>query len=235
MQKMIEKIKRFVRNPTEIIKSCEWTLFKKRRRNRLNNLDFSIIASNCVGTMIYHDLGTPYLSPTINLAIEMDDFVRFAKNLEWYMEQEIVELKGEQEYPAGMLGDIKINFVHYETFEEGVLKWEERKKRINWDNLFLIGSERDGCTYETIQRFDQLPFENKVIFTHVRYPGIPSAYYIEGFEDKEELGMILNYKKQFLRRRYLDDFDYVAFLNSGLNSAVKQPEYIGKEDRRRSV
>ena len=57
MQKMFEKAIGFVRNPTEIIKSCEWMLFKKRRRNRLNNLDFSIIASNCAGTIIYHDLG----------------------------------------------------------------------------------------------------------------------------------------------------------------------------------
>lgn len=146
----------------------------------------------------------------------MDDFIRFAENLKWYMEQEIVELKGEKGCPAGMLGDVKINFVHYDTFEEGVRKWEERKERINWDNLLLIGSERDGCSYETLERFDRLPYENKVILTRVRYPEISSAYCIEGFEEKEELGMVLNYKKQFFRRRYLDDFDYVAFINSAV-------------------
>ena len=93
---------------------------------------------------------------------------------------------------------------------------EERKERINWDNLLLIGSERDGCSYETLERFDRLPYENKVILTRVRYPEISSAYCIEGFEAKEELGMVLNYKKQFFRRRYLDDFDYVAFINSSV-------------------
>ncbi len=191
-------------------------IYKKRKRKRLDNLNFSIIASNCVGTIIYHDLDLPFLSPTINLTIEMDDFIRFAENLKWYMEQEIVELKGEKGCPAGMLGDVKINFVHYDTFEEGVRKWEERKERINWDNLLLIGSERDGCSYETLERFDRLPYENKVILTRVRYPEISSAYCIEGFEAKEELGMVLNYKKQFFRRRYLDDFDYVAFINSSV-------------------
>ncbi len=221
-------MKELVRNLTEVLKNREWILFKKRRRKKLDNLDFSIIASNCVGTIMYHDLGMPFLSPTINLAMGMQDFVRFAENLKWYMEKEIVELKDEQEWPAGMLGDIKINFVHYETFEEGVLKWEERKKRINWDNLFLIGSERDGCTYETIQRFDKLPFENKVILTHVRYPEIPSAYCIEGFEEKEELGMVLNYKKQILKRRYLDDFDYVTFLNQ----PIRQRSTESKEEGR---
>ena len=209
-------VKRLLRSLIVTIKDQEQILYKKRKRKRLDNLNFSIIASNCVGTIIYHDLDLPFLSPTINLTIEMDDFIRFAENLKWYMEQEIVELKGEKGCPAGMLGDVKINFVHYDTFEEGVRKWEERKERINWDNLLLIGSERDGCSYETLERFDRLPYENKVILTRVRYPEISSAYCIEGFEAKEELGMVLNYKKQFFRRGYLDDFDYVAFINSSV-------------------
>lgn len=209
-------VKRLLRSLIVTIKDQEQILYKKRKRKRLDNLNFSIIASNCVGTIIYHDLDLPFLSPTINLTIEMDDFIRFAENLKWYMEQEIVELKGEKGCPAGMLGDVKINFVHYDTFEEGVRKWEERKERINWDNLLLIGSERDGCSYETLERFDRLPYENKVILTRVRYPEISSAYCREGFEAKEELGMVLNYKKQFFRRRYLDDFDYVAFINSSV-------------------
>lgn len=209
-------VKRLLQSLIVTIKDQEQILYKKRKRKRLDNLNFSIIASNCVGTIIYHDLDLPFLSPTINLTIEMDDFIRFAENLKWYMEQEIVELKGEKGCPAGMLGDVKINFVHYDTFEEGVRKWGERKERINWDNLLLIGSERDGCSYETLERFDRLPYENKVILTRVRYPEISSAYCIEGFEEKEELGMVLNYKKQFFRRRYLDDFDYVAFINSAV-------------------
>lgn len=101
------------------------------------------------------------------------------------------------------------------TFEEGVRKWEERKKRINWENLFLVGTEKDGCTYETLRRFEELPCKNKVIFTHVEYPEFPSACYIRGFEDRNELGVLTFPKKQLLKRRYLDDFDYVSFLNNG--------------------
>lgn len=83
-----------------------------------------------------------------------------------------------------MLVDIRVNLVHYRTFEEGLKKWEERKRRINWNNLFIVGTERWDCNYETIKSFEQLPY-NKVFFTH--------------------------YKNQFLLRRYLDDFDYVSF------------------------
>ena len=41
-------------------------------------------------------------------------------------------------------------------------------------------------------------------------------YYIKGFEDRDEMGTTINYKKQFFKRRYLDDFDYVTFLNHGV-------------------
>ena len=108
---------------------------------------------------------------------------------------------------------MRIDFVHYDTFSEAVRKWEERKKRINWDNIFIVGTEKDGCSYEMIQRFDRLPYKNKVIFTHVEYPEFSSAYYIKGFEDKGELGVLTFYKKRFFKRRYLDDFDYIEFLN----------------------
>lgn len=110
-------------------------------------------------------------------------------------------------------GGVRIDFVHYNTFEEAVQKWEERKKRINWDNMFIVGAEKCGCDLETVKKFDELPYKNKVIFTHVEYPEIASAYYIKGFEAADEIGVLTNYKDTPLKRRYLDDFDYVSFLN----------------------
>lgn len=197
------------------LKNWEWNRYKKRKFNRLKNKDFTIIGSNCNGMFMYYDLGMRFLTPTINLSIEMDDFIRMVKDLRWYMDQELTEVKEEYKCPIGLLGDIRIYFIHYSSFEEAREKWKERKQRINWDNIFIVGTERDGCTYETIRNFEQLPYKNKVIFTHVEYPEFPSAYYIKGFEEKKELGTITNYKKQVLKRRYLDDFDYIGFLNAG--------------------
>ena len=197
------------------IKEREWRLYKRRKYKRLKNKEFTIIGSNCTGAFMYYDLGLKYLTPTVNLMIEMNDFVKMVRNLKWYMEQEMTEAQ-EPGYkcPVGILGDIRICFIHYASFEEGARKWEERKRRINWDKLLIIGSEKDGCTYETIREFDKLPYENKVIFTHIEYPEFSSACYIKGFEDKEELGTITRYKDQRLKRRYLDDFDYVQFINN---------------------
>ncbi len=195
------------------IRDLEWAAYKQKRVKKLKNNDFSIISSNCIGMFMYKDMELPYLSSTINLSIPMNDFVKMAENLRWYMEQKITQAETKEDYPVGFLGDVEIRFIHYSTFEEAVWKWEERKKRINWDNLFIAGAERDGCTYETIRRFQQLPYKNKVIFTHVRYPEFPSAYYIKGFEEEKEVGVITFFKEQFFKRRYLDDFDYVRFLN----------------------
>mgnify|MGYP001037503446 CR=1 FL=1 len=196
------------------LREWEWKEYKKRKRLRLKNENFTVIASNCSGMFMYYDMGLRYLTPTVNLSIEMNDFVNMVRNLKWYMEQQMIDAQVENGCPVGILGDIRINFIHYSSFEEGARKWEERKRRINWDKLLIIGSEKDGCTYETIREFDKLPYENKVIFTHVEYPEFSSACYIKGFEDKEELGTIINYKRQRLKRRYLDDFDYVRFINN---------------------
>lgn len=90
---------------------------------KLAKTDFTILASNCNGSFMYHDMGLPYLTPMVNLSMRMDDFVTMLENLRWYMNQDIVEIKENRKYPSGLLGgDITINFVHYNTFKEGVEK-----------------------------------------------------------------------------------------------------------------
>lgn len=188
------------------------------KKIRLTNTAPTIIASNCVGTLIYSDLKLPFYSPTINLWLEMNDFVRFAEKLEWYLEQPLREIRDDAiSYPIGMLGDIKIHFRHYDSWEQAVLKWKTRSERIDLNNLFFIGCEKDGCSYETIKRFDSLPYKNKVILTKTVYPEFSSAFHIRGFEEQEEMGNLIAFRKKFLLRRYMDDFDYVAFLNGCLS------------------
>ena len=181
---------------------------------RLKNRDATIISSNCNGEYMYYDMKLRFMSPTINLSFDMNDYVKLLENLRWYMEQPITPYQDDRfDYPCGMLGDIEIRFNHYKTFEEAVAKWDERKQRINWDNLYIIAIDGDNCTEESLRRFDKLPYKHKVIFTHLPRPDIRSAFYLKGFEDQPGVGVALYFKKQFLIRRYLDDFDYVFFLN----------------------
>lgn len=197
-----------------LFQRVEWRLYKEFKRRKLKNTTPTIISSNCNGEFWYYDMKLKFLSPTINLSFDMNDYVKMLENLQWYMEQQILPYEDNRfEFPTGKLADIEIRFNHYKTFDEAVAKWEERKKRIDWDNLFILGIDGDNCSYKTMQRFDRLPYKNKVIFTHIPYPEIESSYYIPGFENEEGVGVLLNFKKQFLVRRYLDDFDYVSFLN----------------------
>ena len=197
-----------------LIQRIEWRIYKEIKRLRLKNRKPTIIASNCIGTFIYYDMKIKYLSPTINLSFDMNDYVRFLENLEWYLQQPVVPYKDDRfDYPCGIIGDVEIRFNHYKTIEEAISKWERRKRRIDWDNLFIMAIDGDECTYDSIKRFDALPFENKVIFTHKPYPECKSAFYLKGFEDLKEVYRPTDFKNQFFIRRYMDQFDYISFLN----------------------
>ena len=197
-----------------LIQRIEWRLYKELRQRRLKNQQPTILASNCIGTFMYYDMKLQFRSPTINLSFDMNDYVRFLENLRWYLDQPVVPYADERfDYPCGMVGDVEIRFNHYKTFEEARDKWEERKKRIDWDNLFIIGIDGDDCTYESLCRFNALPYEHEVIFTHKPYPEFPCAHYIPGFEDQKGVYRITDFTGGRSIRRHMDHFDYVSFLN----------------------
>ena len=201
-------------NIIESVRLLEWKHYKSKKRARLTNTTPTIIASNCVGTMIYQDMKLPVCSPTINLGILMNDFVRFCENLEWYLEQPLYRIEDEDaSCPVGILSDVKIYFGHYDTWEQAARKWRLHSKLVDLNNLFFIGSEKDGCTYETLERFERLPYKNRVILTKKAYPEFSSAFYIHGFENQTEMGNLIAFRKGIWLRRYLDEFDYISFLN----------------------
>lgn len=108
--------------------------------------------------------------------------------------------------------------MHYKSFNEAKEKWEERAKRVDFNNLFIIMTDRDGCDEKLIKKFDDLPFENKVIFTHKPYPEIKSTFFIKEFIAEESVGHLFHYKQGiqgFFGYKYYDNFDYVSFFNKG--------------------
>lgn len=185
-------------------------------RNRLNlkNKNFTILCNNCVGGVILHELGEKFNTPTINLWFESCDYIKFLENLDFYLNQPLIEIENVEAYPVGKLADIKIYFMHYKTFDEAKKKWETRVKRINKENLYIIFVQRDGCTSEILKRFDNLPYKNKIAFTAKLMPNIKCSHHIVGSEQKcDEVIDLCSYKGKFTGKRWIDDFDYVDFLN----------------------
>ena len=149
-------------------------------QKKLKIKDFSIISNNCWGGNIYQYLNLEYKSPTIGLMIFPDDYVKFCKHIDFYLEQELrfVELKNskkasrfqkDQGFPVGYLYDIEIYFMHYKTEAEAREKWNRRKLRINKKCMIFKMSERDGATLDDVEEFLKLPYKNKIVFTQNKY------------------------------------------------------------------
>ena len=157
------------------------------RRKPLEKADkekFTIISNNCWAGHVYRWYSIGYGSPTIGLYLFSDDYIKFIYNLKHYMSIEpifitykeskykkILEDRGGENIlcPIGVFDDIEIIFLHYKTSQEALLKWNRRKKRIEWDNLYFKMSEQNGCTIEHLQAFDKLPATQKFVFTHKDY------------------------------------------------------------------
>ncbi|MDH2998541.1 exopolysaccharide biosynthesis protein [Pasteurellaceae bacterium LFhippo2] len=184
----------------------------KRNQLKLTNSNFSVISSNCNGALILHDLGQKFNSPFVNLYLEPKDFIKYLKNLSHYMQAELRFIETNRSYPVAKLDDITIYFMHYHSEQEAREKWQERTKRINLNNLFIIFTDRDGCTYQDLVDFDNLTYENKIVFTHKPYPELKSTFYIQGFEQSHQVGDLFDYSGLF-GNKYYDQFDYVSWFN----------------------
>lgn len=185
-----------------------------KNRRRLRNRDFSLFSSNCNGACICHDLGLQFRSPFVNLWMTGPDFVKFLGNPRDYLARQLAFCSDSDiPYPVAKLGDVTVYFEHYASEDEARQLWVRRTERINWDNLFVLMSDRDGCTPELLREFDALPYAHKAVFTNMPHPEIRSAVYIPGFEDQECVGICSEFRDSFSGRKWYDAFDYVKWFN----------------------
>lgn len=208
-------LKRIVRKIKNIVWRKKRIKINEANRKRLNTKakTASIISMNCIGGILYHDLGLEFLSPTINLYMVAEDFIKFCENIEYYLSiDEFVECKNEKcNYPVVNLGDLTLYLVHYNSVDEAQEKWNERKKRVNLDNIAIICTDREGMNDTLKARFEQLPYK-KVMFTHLPDEEHKSSYYIKGYENEDSVG-IVTLANTADGLRPIDEFDYVEFLN----------------------
>ena len=126
----------------------------------------SIIAINCWGGRAYHALGMQFATPFINMYVRPNDYLKLLNNLSYYLELPLEYCKMQYEpkignYPVGCLGDVELYFNHYSNMEEAAGKWNERIKRLNMENLFVMMYTDN---YQVAEQFDSLPYDKKVCF-----------------------------------------------------------------------
>lgn len=186
-------------------------------RRQLRNRNMTIIANNCCAGMMYHDLGQRFDSPTINLWIPDGYFFEFLNHLEHYVHSapEQVFLDGIQ-YPVGRItrgeSEIIIHFIHYDSFDAARQKWLERGRRINRDNLYIVFNTTENSY---IDQFLKLKYKHKVMLTRCEEHSPVPEHVVDMpvYRHSVASGIILSYKSPCSFRRWLDDFDYVSFLN----------------------
>lgn len=191
--------------------------YHKQKAKRNRNHAPTIICNNCTAGVMLHDLGLKFNTPTINLDIRnQKEFLYFVENLEDLKDCPIEELSFEKYHlPAGVIihngHTIDIVFTHYKTFEIGVEKWHERMKRINMDNLFVI-FEAPEIEKEILERFSRIKYR-KCVLSKQEQLKYDFYYGFDMYKDWKP-GKFLQYKSVFSLKRYLDDFDYISFLNT---------------------
>lgn len=170
----------------------------KLRNIKLKNKDFTIISNNCFGGWVYRIYNLPYMTPTIGLFIMPEDYLKFIKNLNYYLslELEFIDFKESRfydylsenvgkfgKYPIGRLDDIEIQFLHYEDEIEAREKWNRRKKRINKNNIIYKFNDQNGCKKEQIKEFCDLNSPNKLCFvSNKEYKNIDGVMYVKEFK-----------------------------------------------------
>ena len=194
--------------------------YYKKKAKKLLNSNFSVISSDCFGTFVYHNLNQRFNSPTINLFFSQEDFFQFVSHLKEYLSEELIERKDhDKNYPVGELTynghTIRIDFMHYHSFEQAKAKWEERKMRVNYSNIYIVQTVTAGLTQEYVDKFSSLPYKHKMLITHKNNLTGECMVSHEIFSKPNyKPGQLLTYKTLVSIKRFMDDIDYIGWLNN---------------------
>lgn len=190
-ERIMEALHRLKMTPQKIkskVRNTHNRLVIASSRRKLHNDQFTIISQNCIGGVLYHDMKLPFMSPTINLFINSLDFIKFAKNIEHYVNSPLTMEWGEQ-YPIGHLDDILLYFQHYNTCSEAKDAWERRKQRMIYDRIIVVGTDRDGFKEEYINQWNEISYP-KVLFS-CKARRAEGVLYCKKWKQNDEIGDII--------------------------------------------
>ena len=152
-------------------------LIVKKFQIQNKNKDFTLIAQNCIGGVIYSDLNMEFRSPTINMFIEDENFVKLCENVAHYMRVEpepitdrFVDPVDESiVYPKIKVDDIELCCLHYKDCEDAIRAWNRRRARVNLNNVYVIANTWNlHDRVDLIERLTRLEYKT-IIFSEKKY------------------------------------------------------------------
>jgi uncharacterized protein (DUF1919 family) len=160
----------------------------------------------------------PYNTPFVGLMLMAPCYLKFLNDPHKYIDANlefvsvsiypmINELRKYSGYfPIGRILDIEVHFLHYKSEEEAFEKWNRRKLRINWENLFVkFTLDKDYASNDHLIDFDNLPYLRKVCFSRNNHSESESCIKINNFVEN---GV-------FMFRASMKQFDIVGWINTG--------------------
>ena len=149
---------------------------------------------------------------------EAGDFVKLCLNLEYYLDlipyDDEIQSK-QRGYPVCKLGDLVLYCVHYKNGDQVREKWVSRKKRVDFKNLFIMMTDRNGLTPEMVEQMSKVPYP-KVLFSSKPYP-YDFVIYIDEFKNDLEVGQMHFFADCKGHRYYEKYFDIISWLNNSYN------------------
>lgn len=168
----------------------------------------------------YQDSGIEYRTPFVGLYVMAPCYIQLLSDLERnlmlplkfvesskYNEINAKFTDPSKRHPIGRLGeDIEILFIHYRSEDEAKSKWARRVKRIKYENLAVkFAGDKDRCTDELLERFEQLKYQRRIALTRTPHPGLR---HVVSCKDYIENGAMMY-------RRALRHFDLPTWLETG--------------------
>ncbi len=152
------------------IENDKFINYRRRKYTKIKNKNFSIICNDCCGGCIYNDIGMRFYSPTINLYINNCDFLNYIKHIKEYNNSNLEETLSNEKYPIGKiepnnLPSITLKFMHYPTFKLAKEKWDDRVKRINYNNCYYLFHLTE-YNEDLIEEFLKLNLNNKILILY---------------------------------------------------------------------
>ena len=184
------------------IKSLKEILYRISNDSHSTIDSISIISTNCFSGRIAQDLKLKYNSPTVGLFFMYPDYIEFLKHLRYYLSEATLDFIQESKYaianerrqkgfyyPIGILDNkVEIHFLHYNSKQEAAEKWYRRAKRVNYNNLLIIGMQQNLCSNNDIEEFDKLPFKYKIMFSTYYNRRFKSNEYVQEMNGDENVG-----------------------------------------------
>lgn len=188
----------------------------------------SIIAEQCIGGYILHDLRLPFETPFINTLIGhiyKNDVWDMFENLDKYMKiapskmpvdatfEDMPEsmINERIDYPRLWYDNICLHGFHYSNQEEFLGEWEKRRKRYNADNkvvIKVIYSEADLIKFEELN-------VNKKIGIYYKECEVKDIYTLCGYEDLQKETYKFGEYIRANRKELYKSIDIFSFLYNG--------------------